>query len=181
MYSSFRIQRLFKSKTFHCLLIAVALTLLLQALPTRLFLFPKIQVNGIYVYLIGMHCFLPMQMASIISLTVGVMLDLISGGYFGFYTLSFYVSLVALSTLKYVLKTIPLPLFIITVLTCSILKGTLETILIVSFIDPQGFYYINKNVLPEAILNAIFCPIVYLLLKGIFKNPSFSLKNNNPQ
>ena len=131
-------------------------------------IFSDIKPNYVYVFLIGLYCFTSTKTASIISISTIICIDLISNGYFGYYSLSFYVSLIFSIFFKKNFSTIPIPLFVLIVLTVSIIKETIEIILIIILIDFfSASNYFKQYVVGQIIINGLLAPFVFLLFKGI--------------
>ncbi len=141
-------------------------------------IFSDIKPNYIYVFLIGLYCFTSIKTASIISIFAIICIDLISNGYFGFYSLSFYVSLIFSTFFKKNFSTIPIPLFVLIVLTISIIKETIEIILIIILIDFfSASSYFKQYVVGQIIINGLLAPFVFLLFQVIDIFVTFLFKN----
>lgn len=138
-------------------------------------IFEHSSIHFSYIFLVIVNCLSPHSLLtlSFLNIAVASIADLLSDFYYGFYVLSFYISLIPILVVRNYFTKTSLPMIIIVTIIASFIKGFLEFIMLGIFINPQAmFVYLKQHFIAEIILNALFTPIFYF----IFKSPQFLKK-----
>ena len=129
-------------------------------------LFEHIKINLIFIYLVRIVLLYSLPYALTLILSAGLLLDLNSNTYFGFYTASLYVSLfVNIILYKRFDYYYSIPVFLLLVLANTFIKGLVESIIIIPFTGViSSFSYFKSTVIAETINNALFSPFIYFVM-----------------
>ena len=150
------------------LFVLINIIMLIQTNPTlvQFITINQIKINVIFIFCVFIVYLKPFLLSFFIIVYIGLINDIYSSSYLGFYALIFSFSITPIFFLKNFLISIQFPSFLIITIFSTALKMVIETFLITIIMDLESaINYLAEKSLLESIYSIAISPLFYLIYR----------------